>query len=371
MKKILGHPILGFESFMGESQILLEDVGSSIGHTVYPRRLNNGLKNLHMGICICIDFKALPSQHRKNHHCWWKHRAHNSWNFSGVRLHIATYPLFDLIFPPGGSLFGRRKTEDTSVLLGVSVSLGVVLHALNESLELFCPHKLTLPKNVRFVSEVLMKNIPYCSLRHLKIFGKMSHWLSRIFVHHTLPCTLLTNSGVLNTIAAYLFTSLVIKTKVSQATQRSVDLSQLYDVFNRLSEEIKLHSVKFEGSKYVDSSITSMSSVPSSHSIKPSVSDEILDAAFAEDIIKNVSEFINDPKSANSLNCDTMSTNLCSWRILSNEMREKRKLGPVEYESYSKFVLHKEFDELSYSETVQIMGEVSGQNFSLFYAYFN
>ncbi|VUZ49697.1 unnamed protein product, partial [Hymenolepis diminuta] len=84
--------------------------------------------------------------------------------------------------------------------------------------------------------------------------------------------------------------------------QHSVDFSQLCDVFNRLSTEIKTLSVKFEGSKHVDSSITSMFSVPSSYSIKTSSSGEIPDPASAEEIIKNVPEFINDPKSANSLN---------------------------------------------------------------------
>ncbi|KAM3186013.1 hypothetical protein ACTXT7_005225 [Hymenolepis weldensis] len=59
MMKMFGHPIPGFESFVGWSQIMLKDMGSSsIGYSVYSRRLNNnGLKILHIG--ICIDSKAL------------------------------------------------------------------------------------------------------------------------------------------------------------------------------------------------------------------------------------------------------------------------------------------------------------------------
>ncbi|KAM3186334.1 hypothetical protein ACTXT7_004508 [Hymenolepis weldensis] len=89
--KILNHPILAFENFMGWSQILLEDIGgsSSIGYAVYPKRLNNnGLKSLHIGDCIYIDSKALwkkcgshdvlfTALHNiENRHCWWKHRAY-------------------------------------------------------------------------------------------------------------------------------------------------------------------------------------------------------------------------------------------------------------------------------------------------------
>ncbi|VUZ52362.1 unnamed protein product, partial [Hymenolepis diminuta] len=46
---------------------------------------------------------------------------------------------------------------------------------------------------------------------------------------------------------------------------------------HNLSAEVKALLAKFEGSKYVDSSITPKSSVPSSHSIKSFVSVEILD----------------------------------------------------------------------------------------------
>ncbi|KAM3178202.1 hypothetical protein ACTXT7_003008 [Hymenolepis weldensis] len=71
----------------------------------------------------------------------------------------------------------------------------------------------------------------------------------------------------------------------------------LQTVFNSLCAEVKVLLIKFEGFKYVDASITSMSSVPSSYSIRPSSSLEILDpaAAAAEDVTKHVLEFIHDP----------------------------------------------------------------------------
>ena len=88
---------LGSVSFMGWSQILLEDIDPSIGYAVYPR-FNNGLKSLNIG--IFIDSKALwkkwggmmcPSllTTLKTITCWKLH-AHNSWNFSGV-CNIATF----------------------------------------------------------------------------------------------------------------------------------------------------------------------------------------------------------------------------------------------------------------------------------------
>ncbi|KAM3182660.1 hypothetical protein ACTXT7_011861 [Hymenolepis weldensis] len=108
-------------------------------------------------------------------------------------------------------------------------------------------------------------------------------------------------------------------------------------IFNSLSEEVKALSVKFEGSKHADSSITSMHSVPSSYSIKPA-SVEIADPAAADDVTKNVPEFIHYPKSGKFL---------------------ESKLSPIEYERYPKFVLSKEFNGLNYSETIRTQSERS------------
>ncbi|KAM3187036.1 hypothetical protein ACTXT7_003124 [Hymenolepis weldensis] len=105
--------------------------------------------------------------------------------------------------------------------------------------------------------------------------------------------------------------------------------------------KIKALLATFEVSKPVDSSITSMFSVSSSYSIKPFVSVKIPDPGAAEDVNKCVPEFIHDLKSGNLF---------------------ELKLGPVEYEHYSKFVLPKEFDELSYCEIAQVMNEVFDQN---------
>ncbi|KAM3176993.1 hypothetical protein ACTXT7_005412 [Hymenolepis weldensis] len=92
--------------------------------------------------------------------------------------------------------------------------------------------------------------------------------------------------------------------------------SKLLEMFNSLSAEVKALSAKLEGSKHAYSSITSMS-VSSSYPINPSASFEIPDPATAEAITTNFPE----------------------------------KLGPVECERYQKFVLPKESDDLSYSET--------------------
>ncbi|KAM3179020.1 hypothetical protein ACTXT7_001419 [Hymenolepis weldensis] len=109
MMKILDHPILGIENFMGQSRVLLIDIRrSSSGYAVYPRWLNNnGLKSLNMSVCICINSKAL-----------WKNggvmmcpslltvpktiivagnfvRMHNSWNLNEVCPHITIYHFLD------------------------------------------------------------------------------------------------------------------------------------------------------------------------------------------------------------------------------------------------------------------------------------
>ncbi|KAM3184690.1 hypothetical protein ACTXT7_007851 [Hymenolepis weldensis] len=71
---------------MQRSRILLEDVGgSSIVYAVYAGRLNkSGLRSLDIGVCICIESKALWKKWRsrdvpftalhntEDHHCWWK-----------------------------------------------------------------------------------------------------------------------------------------------------------------------------------------------------------------------------------------------------------------------------------------------------------
>lgn len=69
------------------------------------------------------------------------------------------------------------------------------------------------------------------------------------------------------------------------------------EILNGFSAEVKALSAKFEGSEYVDSSITSMSSVPLFYSIIPYASVEIKDPASFEDVTNNVSEFIYDTKS--------------------------------------------------------------------------
>ncbi|VUZ56069.1 unnamed protein product, partial [Hymenolepis diminuta] len=94
-----------------------------------------------------------------------------------------------------------------------------------------------------------------------------------------------------------------------------------------------------------------VSSAPSPHSNKHPAAAESPDPGAVEDVTKNVPEFIHNPKSYKFYK---------SW-----------KLPPGKYEHYSKFVFSKQFDELSYFETVQVMEETFGQNFSLFNARFN
>ncbi|VUZ42521.1 unnamed protein product, partial [Hymenolepis diminuta] len=64
--------------------------------------------------------------------------------------------------------------------------------------------------------------------------------------------------------------------------------------FSSLCTEIKALSTKFEGSKYVDTSITPMFFVPSTYSIRHSASVGILDPPAAEDGTTHVLEFIRD-----------------------------------------------------------------------------
>ncbi|KAM3172367.1 hypothetical protein ACTXT7_014698 [Hymenolepis weldensis] len=113
---------------------------SSIGHAVYPKRLNNkGLKSLDIDSedqwknCGVMMWPSLTALHNtENYHCCWKLRA----QAQQLGLQPATYHYFDSLFRPGRSCFRRRKTKDIPVLLSASISLRFLLHALNDSLEL-------------------------------------------------------------------------------------------------------------------------------------------------------------------------------------------------------------------------------------------
>ncbi|KAM3187066.1 hypothetical protein ACTXT7_003031 [Hymenolepis weldensis] len=90
----------------------------------------------------------------------------------------------------------------------------------------------------------------------------------------------------------YFFLDIFYNAETRSFTSLST-ISEIFAIFrdeHNPSSEVKALPTKFEGSKHVDSSITSGSSVPSSYSIKP-VFVEI------EDVTKNVPEFIHDPKS--------------------------------------------------------------------------
>ncbi|VUZ53303.1 unnamed protein product [Hymenolepis diminuta] len=106
----------------------------------------------------------------------------------------------------------------------------------------------------------------------------------------------------------------------------------------------KYETAKLECSQHIDSTIKFKSYVPSSYFIKSSASVKISNTAAAEDVTANVPEFIRNLKSG--------------------------KFYPVGYGHYLKFVLFNELDELSYSETVQIMEDIFGQNSSFSIAYF-
>ncbi|KAM3188007.1 hypothetical protein ACTXT7_001149 [Hymenolepis weldensis] len=75
-----------------------------------------------------------------------------------------------------------------------------------------------------------------------------------------------------------------------------------------------------------------MSPIPSSHAVKLLASLKVPDPAAAEDFSKH--------KSANLAERSEKTRGRCLIR----------KLSPVEYKCYSKFVLPKDFDELGYSE---------------------
>lgn len=85
------------------------------------------------------------------------------------------------------------------------------------------------------------------------------------------------------------------KPKVLLIAQESGDFLQVFEMLNSLSAEVKTLSIKFEGSKHVDTFIISASSFLHFF-IKPA-SAEILDSATAADTTKNGSEFIHGPKS--------------------------------------------------------------------------
>ncbi|KAM3181626.1 hypothetical protein ACTXT7_014002 [Hymenolepis weldensis] len=131
-------------------------------------------------------------------------------------------------------------------------------------------------------------------------------------------------------------------------------------MFNSLSVEVKAHSAKFDGSKYVDASITSMSSVCPSYSNKQSESVEIHDPVAAEDVTKNISEFIHDPKKGKFFeswykNNYMFTVNLAKWNEKTIVSHLVRKLSFVEYKLYSKLFILKKFVAKSLSVEVKVL----------------
>ncbi|KAM3185308.1 hypothetical protein ACTXT7_006611 [Hymenolepis weldensis] len=112
-------------------------------------------------------------------------------------------------------------------------------------------------------------------------------------------------------------------------------------------QKYKALSAKFEGAKHVDPTVTSMSSVPSSYSIKPFASVEIPDHAAAEDIIKNILQFFHNSKSGKFFeswykkNKYVFTVNFVKWDEKKRVSYLVRKLDPVECERDLKFVLLK------------------------------
>lgn len=107
-------------------------------------------------------------------------------------------------------------------------------------------------------------------------------------------------------------------------------------MFKDLSIEVKAHSAKSEGSKHVDSSSKSISSVSPCNSIKHSASVGIPDSAAAEDIAEMaLSSFIipsykhKNVITVNPAKCDEKTRVRCLVR----------RMGPVKLEHYSKLVL--------------------------------
>lgn len=104
------------------------------------------------------------------------------------------------------------------------------------------------------------------------------------------------------------------------------------------------------------------------HHFKSPASTEIPDHVATRDFAKNVHEFIHDPKSGRFFESwynkhkYVFTMNLAKWDEETRVRCLVRKLGSVENEFYSKFVLPKEFDEINYSET-----EIFGQKFSLYF----
>ncbi|KAM3174015.1 hypothetical protein ACTXT7_011387 [Hymenolepis weldensis] len=86
------------------------------------------------------------------------------------------------------------------------------------------------------------------------------------------------------------------KPKVSQVSRQLVDFLKLIEMYDCLPAEVKDLPAKFEGPKYVNSSITRVSSVPSSYSNKPSAS-----------------VIIPDPGSAVSTGGPVVCLRVCTW----------------------------------------------------------
>ncbi|KAM3176221.1 hypothetical protein ACTXT7_006953 [Hymenolepis weldensis] len=103
-------------------------------------------------------------------------------------------------------------------------------------------------------------------------------------------------------------------------------------MFNTLSAEVIAFSTK-----------------RNAYSIKPTASIEIPHPAAAEDVTKNVPEFIHYPKSGKFF---VSTANLAKQDEKTRFRCLVRKLGPIEYERCSKFTLSKEFHELCHFETL-------------------
>ncbi|KAM3186561.1 hypothetical protein ACTXT7_004080 [Hymenolepis weldensis] len=99
-------------------------------------------------------------------------------------------------------------------------------------------------------------------------------------------------------------------------------------MLNGLPAKVNALLAKFEGSKHVDDSVTSISSVSPFYSIKPS--------AAAKPAIKSVPESMNDPKSGRFFGSwynkykYVFRVNLAKWDGIIRVRCLFRKLGPVE-----------------------------------------
>ncbi|KAM3184691.1 hypothetical protein ACTXT7_007852 [Hymenolepis weldensis] len=115
---------------MQRSRILLEDVGgSSIVYAVYAGRLNkSGLRSLDIGVCICIESKALWKKWRsrdvpftalhntEDHHCWWKLHAESLLNRLTERMKSGIDPPSH-IFTASSGASGLYETFSNTIYL--------------------------------------------------------------------------------------------------------------------------------------------------------------------------------------------------------------------------------------------------------------